>query len=79
MDKNLLDRIQSGEKIPVERGCSNKVCFCTGVCKQIIGWYVDGKFVPDPNANDNLLNIQQGANVTDYTNKPEEHRYKNFP
>lgn len=25
-------------KIPIYRGCNNKVCFCTGTCKEIIGY-----------------------------------------
>jgi hypothetical protein len=23
---------------PVYQGCKNKLCFCTGECKKIVGW-----------------------------------------
>ena len=48
MKQELLKQIMSGDKIPVERGCNNKDgCFCTGKCKEVIGYYINGKFVPD--------------------------------
>ena len=25
-------------KVPVKRGCKNKVCFCSGKCNDIVGW-----------------------------------------
>lgn len=25
-------------KEPIYKGCTNKECFCTGACKEIIGW-----------------------------------------
>lgn len=30
----------SKKKIPILKGCTNKTCFCTGDCKQIIGWKI---------------------------------------
>lgn len=27
-----------GNKVPIYRGCQNQACFCTGKCKEIIGW-----------------------------------------
>ena len=40
MKQELLKQIMSGDKIPVERGCNNKDgCFCTGKCKEVIGYY----------------------------------------
>jgi hypothetical protein len=26
------------DKIPIKRGCSNRQCFCTGKCNEIIGY-----------------------------------------
>lgn len=26
------------EKVPIYKGCPNDMCFCTGDCKEIIGW-----------------------------------------
>ena len=25
-------------RVPILRGCKNKECFCTGACKEVIGW-----------------------------------------
>jgi len=49
---DLLNKITSGDKIAVERGCDSKDgCFCTGKCREIIGWYIDGKFVRNNTTN----------------------------
>lgn len=34
--KEFLDKHKDEE--PVHKGCKNKVCYCTGDCKQIVGW-----------------------------------------
>lgn len=26
------------KKVPIYKGCPNKECFCTGACREIIGW-----------------------------------------
>ena len=37
--ENLKRYLQLNEgKEPILKGCKNKTCFCTGDCKQIIGW-----------------------------------------
>jgi len=57
--QDLLNKLTSGEKIPVERGCDSKDgCFCTGRCREIIGWYINGKFVKN--------NITNHADVVKY-------------
>ncbi len=30
--------VRTNTKVPIKRGCSNKECFCTGKCNEIIGW-----------------------------------------
>lgn len=29
---------QEDKRIPIYRGCGNEMCFCTGACKEIIGY-----------------------------------------
>lgn len=38
-------------EIPVLRGCTNEQCFCTGTCKQIIGYYKNGEYTPLPKSD----------------------------
>jgi hypothetical protein len=26
------------EKVPIYKGCKNKTCFCTGDCKEVVGY-----------------------------------------
>ncbi len=41
--KNLLHNYSKAQekdkRIPIYRGCSNSTCFCTGKCKEIVGYY----------------------------------------
>ena len=34
--KENMEDINS--KVPIRRGCPNSSCFCTGACREIIGW-----------------------------------------
>lgn len=27
-----------GSKVPVQKGCPNKTCYCTGECKKVVGY-----------------------------------------
>lgn len=38
----------SDSKVPIYRGCQNEVCYCTGACKEIIGYRdrVPGELFP---------------------------------
>ena len=29
---------EQANKVPIYKGCENDVCFCTGKCREIIGW-----------------------------------------
>jgi hypothetical protein len=33
------------KRINVERGCPNKQCFCTGKCKEIVGYWENGNYI----------------------------------
>ena len=35
---------EKDKKAPVKRGCTNKFCFCTGKCNEIIGYRDKTKF-----------------------------------
>lgn len=26
------------EKVAIRKGCPNRVCHCTGICQEIVGW-----------------------------------------
>jgi hypothetical protein len=41
--KNEVSKFNA--KVPIYRGCPNTTCFCTGYCKEIIGWRdkIDGE------------------------------------
>lgn len=42
-------------KIPIHRGCNaTDGCFCTGRCKEVIGYLVDGKIEYLQKVDDNL-------------------------
>jgi len=30
--------VRTNTKVPINRGCANMQCFCTGECNEIIGW-----------------------------------------
>ena len=38
INSNLYNCTVKDAKILIKRGCSNKECFCTGKCEEIIGW-----------------------------------------
>lgn len=40
MDYNNINNIikENSNKVPIYKGCPNKTCFCTGQCKEIIGY-----------------------------------------
>ncbi len=49
MNLQDLERINSQTGIPVERGCQASKqggCFCTGKCREIVGYYKNGIFEP---------------------------------
>lgn len=40
-------------KVPIYRGCPNEVCYCTGICQEIIGYRdrlpnEQNPFIPTP-------------------------------
>lgn len=35
-DKMKLE--ENKDKVPIYRGCQNQSCFCSGKCREIIGW-----------------------------------------
>ena len=39
------------KRINVERGCPNSQCFCTGKCKEIIGYWENGIYTNLGNNN----------------------------
>jgi len=36
---NAVKEQEKDKRIPIYRGCSNGTCFCTGRCRDIIGYY----------------------------------------
>ncbi len=36
---NYVKTQEKDKRITIYRGCSNETCFCTGRCKEIIGYY----------------------------------------
>ena len=52
-EKLIFTLLQNKDKrINVERGCPNSQCFCTGKCKEIIGYWENGVYT---NLNNNVL------------------------
>ena len=52
-EKLISTLLQNRDKrINVERGCPNSQCFCTGKCKEIIGYWENGVYT---NLNNNVL------------------------
>lgn len=38
-DENFCDWLKKQkDKKPIYRGCQNDVCYCTGKCREIVGW-----------------------------------------
>lgn len=63
INSDLLNTITSGEKIAVERGCNSKDgCFCSGKCHEIIGWYINGKFVRNTENQANTIKYLSNQN-----------------
>lgn len=47
-----LQQLQEKDKCtPVLRGCTNEQCYCTGACKQVIGYWQNGVYTPLPKSN----------------------------
>lgn len=38
IDLNNIPEVPKTNKVPIYRGCPNKECFCSGACREIIGW-----------------------------------------
>lgn len=38
--KNYFERLKEfqEEKVPILKGCGNRQCFCTGACKEVVGY-----------------------------------------
>lgn len=32
-------KLEEDKRVPILRGCPNEQCFCTGRCKEVIGYY----------------------------------------
>ncbi len=62
-----LNEIQKpNNTIAVTRGCQNKTCFCSGKCKEVVGYLKDGKYEPvtggsNPNVNGFQKKDKQGG------------------
>lgn len=46
--KKAIESFIKENKIPIYRGCSNESCFCTGACREIIGYRdkIPGEKIP---------------------------------
>jgi hypothetical protein len=51
----MITQNDLNDKIPIHRGCkAPNGCFCTGKCKEIIGYLVNGKIEYLPKQDDQL-------------------------
>lgn len=55
--------IAKDTRIPIKKGCNNKVCYCTGDCQKIIGYVDEQDIQVNISETDNMFNDLKSVKI----------------